>query len=79
MDLDAQRLNVVGAVGAACEVRQVELDLVPAFVEPHRHRADERLDASGGLVIGSSKPTSHIFIIQDLNFERKVLFQLGLT
>eukprot|EP00353_Schmidingerella_taraikaensis_P012924 CAMPEP_0185593010 /NCGR_PEP_ID=MMETSP0434-20130131/70017_1 /TAXON_ID=626734 ORGANISM="Favella taraikaensis, Strain Fe Narragansett Bay" /NCGR_SAMPLE_ID=MMETSP0434 /ASSEMBLY_ACC=CAM_ASM_000379 /LENGTH=33 /DNA_ID= /DNA_START= /DNA_END= /DNA_ORIENTATION= len=33
MDLNAESLNVVGAVGATGEVRQVELDLVPALVK----------------------------------------------
>ena len=49
VDLDPQRLHVVGAVRAPGEVRQVELDLVPALVQPHRHRADKRLHPGGGL------------------------------
>ena len=51
VDLHAERLNVVGAVGAAGEVGQVELDLVPALVQPHRHRADKRLHPGGGLQV----------------------------
>jgi hypothetical protein len=42
MDLHAQRLNVVRAVCAAREVREVELNLVPALIQTHRHGADER-------------------------------------
>ena len=51
VDLDPQRLHVVGAVRAPGEVRQVKLDLVPAFVQPHRHRADKRLHPGGGLQV----------------------------
>lgn len=39
--LHAQRLDVVRAIRAAREVRQVELDLVPAFVQSHRHGTNE--------------------------------------
>jgi len=46
MDLDAKGLDVVCAVCAPREVRQVELNLVPAFVEPHRHCTDEGLHSS---------------------------------
>ena len=41
--LYAESLDVVGAVSSAREVCQVELDLVPTVVEPHRHRAYEGL------------------------------------
>ena len=44
VDLDAEGLDVVRPVCAPREVREVELDLVPALVQAHRHRADERLD-----------------------------------
>ena len=49
VDLDPQRLHVVGAVRPPGEVRQVKLDLVPALVQPHRHRADKRLHLSWSL------------------------------
>ena len=49
VDLDPERLHVVGAVRPPGEVRQVELDLVPALVQPHWHRADKRLYPGGGL------------------------------
>ena len=39
-----ERFDVVGSVGPPREVRQVELNLIPAFVESHGHGADERLD-----------------------------------
>lgn len=40
--LDAQRLDVVSAVGTSREVAQVELNLIPTLIETHRHCADER-------------------------------------
>jgi hypothetical protein len=39
-----KRFNVVGSVGPPREVRQVELNLIPAFVESHGHGANEWLD-----------------------------------
>ena len=47
VDLHPQRLYVVGTVSSASEIRQVELDLVPTFVQSHRHRTYERLDSGG--------------------------------
>jgi len=43
VDLHSQSLDVVGPVRPSREVRQVELDLVPALVQTHGHGADERL------------------------------------
>ena len=43
VDLYPQRLNVVRAVGASCKIGEVELDLVPALVQPHGHGANEGL------------------------------------
>ena len=63
MDLDALGLDVVGAVGATGEVRQVELNLVPAFVETHRHGTDERLDTSRGLVVRRAETTTNVLVI----------------
>ena len=48
------------------KVCQVELYLIPAVVQPHGHRADERLHPRGRLVVGSTEPPSHIFVIQNL-------------
>ena len=49
VNLHAQRFYVVCAISAAREVGEVELDLVPALIQSHRHSADERFDACGGL------------------------------
>ena len=40
-------LNVVGTVGSSGEIRQVELNLVPALIKSHWHGADEWLDTGG--------------------------------
>lgn len=71
-----QSFNVVGSVGAARKVRQVKLNLIPAFVQAHGHRANERLDTRGALVVGSAEAAAHILIVEDLHFEREVFFQL---
>lgn len=44
-----ERLNVVGSVRPSREVRQVELDLVPALVQSHGHCADEWFDSGRAL------------------------------
>jgi len=61
--LDSKCLNVVGAVSSACEVRQVELDLVPAFIESHRHRTDERLDARCALVVAGTESSTYVLVV----------------
>ena len=69
-------LNVVGTVGSAGEIRQVELNLVPAFIEAHGHRADEGLDTRRGLIVGRAESTADVLVIEDLDFEGEVLLQL---
>ena len=63
----AKGLDVVGAVRSAGEVRQVELDLVPAVVQPHRHRADERLDACRALVVAGAEPSTDVLVVKHLH------------
>jgi len=75
-DLYAECLNVVGAVRAAREVRQVELDLVPAVVESHRHRADERLDARRALIVARTESPTNVLVIQNLPHRRHLLLLL---
>eukprot|EP00316_Scyphosphaera_apsteinii_P003572 CAMPEP_0119345530 /NCGR_PEP_ID=MMETSP1333-20130426/107536_1 /TAXON_ID=418940 /ORGANISM="Scyphosphaera apsteinii, Strain RCC1455" /LENGTH=97 /DNA_ID=CAMNT_0007358005 /DNA_START=928 /DNA_END=1221 /DNA_ORIENTATION=+ len=76
MDLHAERLNVVGAIRAASEIRQVELDLVPSLIKPHGHGADERLHACRALVVGSPEAPPHVLVVEDLHFKREILFQI---
>ena len=68
--------DVVGSVGSAGEVGQVELDLVPTLVETHGHGADERLDSGGALVVGGSESTSDVLVVEHLHFEGEVLLEL---
>lgn len=58
MYLNSQCLYVVGSVGSSGEIRQVELDLVPALIEPHRHGANERLYTGCTLEIARSEPAT---------------------
>ncbi len=76
MNLDAQCLDVVGAVRAAGEVGQVELDLVPALVEAHRHRADEGLDARRRLVVGRAEAAAQALVVEDGDLEGEVLLEV---
>mmetsp|Transcript_35104 Transcript_35104/g.113647 ORF Transcript_35104/g.113647 Transcript_35104/m.113647 type:complete len:257 (+) Transcript_35104:156-926(+) len=76
MQLHPQGLDVVRAVGAAREVGQVELDLVPALIEAHRHRADEGLHARGALVVRGPESAAHLLVIQHGDLESEVLLQV---
>mmetsp|Transcript_35103 Transcript_35103/g.113645 ORF Transcript_35103/g.113645 Transcript_35103/m.113645 type:complete len:205 (+) Transcript_35103:67-681(+) len=74
--LHPQGLDVVRAVGAAGEVRQVELDLVPALVQAHRHGADERLHTRGALVVRGAEAATHLLVIKHSDLEGEVLLQV---
>lgn len=76
VNLHAQSLDVVGAVRTTCEVRQVELDLIPAFIEAHRHGTDERLYASRRLVIGGAESSAHTLVVEHGDLECEVLLQV---
>ena len=58
VDLNSEGLYVIGTVRSPGEIRQVELNLIPSFIESHGHGADEWLDSGGGLVVGGSESTS---------------------
>ena len=60
-------LDVVGAVGAPSEIRQVELDLVPAAVEAHRQHAAERMHTSRALVVAGAEPTPYVLVVKYLH------------
>ena len=76
VDLNPQRLHVVGPIGSPREVRQVELDLIPALVQPHRHRADEGLHSGGGLVVAGSESPPDVLVIQDLDLKCEVFLHV---
>ena len=69
-------LNVVGTVGTTGEIGQVELNLVPAFVESHGHGADEGLYAGGRLVVRGTEAPADVLVVQDLDLESEVFLQL---
>ena len=58
-----QCLNVVGTVGTTSEIGQVELNLIPAFIESHRHGADEGLHTRCGLIVGGAEATAHVLVV----------------
>ena len=76
MDLHPEGLHVVGPVSSPCEVRQVELDLIPALVQPHRHGADEGLHSGGGLVVTRSESSPDVLIIEDLDLECEIFLHV---
>ena len=71
-----QGFNVVGTVGTTGEVRQVELNLIPAFVETHGHGANERLHAGGALVVRGAETAADVLVVENLDFEGEVLLEL---
>ena len=76
MNLHSQGLNVIGSVGSASKVTQVELNLIPALIESHRHGADERLHSGRALVVRGTESASNVLVIEDLHFKGEVLFEL---
>ena len=76
MNLDSKCFYVVGTVSSSCEIRQVELDLIPTFVQSHGHGADEWLYSGGRLIVGGSESSSHALVIKYLHFEGEVLFEV---
>lgn len=78
MNTNSQCFNIIWTIGSSCKIRQIKLDLVPPFIQSHRHSADKRFYSGCRLIIRGSEPPSHIFIIEDLHFEGEVFFQLRL-
>lgn len=63
VDLYTQRLNIISSIRPPGEVRQVELNLVPAVVQPHGHGADERLHSRRALIVTRPKSSPNVFIV----------------
>lgn len=76
MDLNSKSLYIVSTIGSSREIRQVELNLIPALIKSHWHRADERLDSCGTLIIGGSESSSDALVIEYLDLEGEVLLQV---
>lgn len=90
MNLNAESFNIVGSIGTACEVGQVELDLIPSFlkvqkfelkcerkvqgeayIEPHGHGANKWFHPRRRLVVASTKTSTHVLVIEDLNWNEQ--------
>ena len=76
VDLNSKGLYVVGTVSSSGEIRQVELNLIPALIKPHRHGANKWLDSGGGLIVGGSESSSYALVIEYLHLKSEVLFQV---
>ena len=76
VDLHTQSFNIVRTIGSACEIGQVKLDLVPAFIESHGHGANERLDSCRALVVRGTEPSSYAFVVEHLHLECEILLKL---
>ena len=76
VNLHSESLDVVGAVCSAGKIRKVELDLIPALIQPHGHCANEGLNACCRLVVGGAEPAAHILVIKNLHLKSEVLLQV---
>ena len=65
-------LDVVSTVGSSCEIGQVKLNLVPSFIESHRHSADEWLYTRCTLIVRSSESPAHALVVKDLHLEGEI-------
>ena len=63
VDGHTQSFNVIASVSPPRKIRKIELDLIPALIEPHGHGADEGFDSGGGLIVGSPEAPSYVFIV----------------
>ena len=69
--LDAERFDVVRSVGTTSKIRKIELNLIPAVIETHRHRTDEWFDTRRRLIITRTETTTNVSIVQNLSKEEK--------
>lgn len=91
MDLNTKSFNIVCTIGSSSEIREVELYLIPTFIQAHRHSADKRFHSSRRLkywaivfqieteylIVWSTKATADIFVIENHHLKSEVLSQLG--
>ena len=68
--------NIVSTVCTSGEVRQVELDLIPALIKSHGHGANEWLYTGGALIVRGAETSADILVIENLHFKGEVLLQL---
>ena len=63
VDLHSECLNIVCAIGPAGEIRQVKLNLIPAFIQSHGHCADEGFHSGRALIVARSESAADVFVI----------------
>lgn len=76
MNSHSQSFDVITTISPACKIRQIELDLIPTLIQSHRHSTDKRLHSSSRLIVAGSKSPAYILIVEYLNFESKIFFEL---
>ena len=76
VDLDSESLYIIRTISSPGEIRQVELNLIPTFIQSHGHCTDEWLDSSRWLIVWSSESSSNALVIQNLYLECEVLLQV---
>jgi len=76
VDLNTEGLDVVGTVSTAGEVRKIELNLVPSFIQSHGHGTDEGLHASCRLVVRRPESSAHVLVVKNLHLKGEVLLQI---
>ena len=76
VNLHSQCFNIVSSISSSCEIRQVELNLIPALIESHGHCANERLYSGCWLIVWCSESTSNVLVIKYLHFESEIFLQL---
>lgn len=76
VNLNTDSLHIVCSVRPASKVRQIELNLVPPFVQTHWHGTNEWLDSRRGLIIRRTKSSLHSFVIQNLYLECEILIEI---
>jgi len=72
----SERFYVICTVYTSCKIRQIELNLIPSFIQSHGHCTDERLDARCTLIIGSPEPSPDVLVVENLNFKGEILLQV---
>ncbi len=77
MNGHSEGFYVIASIGSSCEIRQVELNLVPSFIQPHGHGTNEWLHSGCRLIVWCSESSSHVFVIQYLHFESEIFFELS--
>merc|ERR1719453_1009692 len=76
MNLNTQCLDVVCTIGSSSEIGQVELDLIPAFIQTHWHGADEWLHTGCALIVRCSEASSDLLVIQNSDLKGEVLLEI---